>query len=78
MVSKRWAQVGLALIVAGSAVGAACSGGEEAPKATATTKATAAATTKATAAATTPTAAPKTATAAATAAAKASATAATK
>ncbi len=58
MVSKRWAQAGIALLVAGAAIGAAC-GGED--------KATPTPTAKATAKAATPTATTKAATPAATA-----------
>lgn len=65
MVSKRWAQAGIALLVAGAAIGAAC-GGDEA-KATPTPKATAKATAPAaTPKAATPAATPKAATPAAT------------
>ena len=63
MVSKRWAQAGIALLVAGSAIAVACGGDDEAtPTPKATTKATAAATTKAA----TPAETPKAATPAAT------------
>ena len=65
MVSKRWAQAGIALLVAGSAIAVACGGDDE--DATATPKATAkSATATATAKAATPAATPKAATPAAT------------
>jgi len=59
MVSKRWAQAGIALLVAGSAIAVACGGDDE--DATATPKATAKAATS-TPKATTPVATPKAAT----------------
>jgi len=63
MVSKRWAQAGIALLVAGAAIGAAC-GGEEEATPTPAPKATTAATPKAPAATPkAPAATPKAATA---------------
>ena len=64
MVSKRWAQAGIALLVAGSAIAVACGGDEEAsptPKATAKSS-----TPVTTPKASTPAATPKAATPAAT------------
>jgi hypothetical protein len=62
MVSKHWAQAGIALLVAGSAIAVACGGDDATPTPKATTKATTAATAKAS----TPAATPKAATPAAT------------
>ena len=61
MVSKRWAQAGIALLVAGSAIAVACGGDDEDAVVTATAKAG-----TSTPKATTPVATPKAATPAAT------------